>query len=595
MSEGDVNLYGWLEQFRLQDSGNAADATHYSLVGGKYTIPHSRHQQWLKRYALHLVQHAHEPVYFVEKRTPIFRMHFDLDYIQPTMPTLPEVIHMVQLLSRVFKTFYPAAGSTAGMQDLFVAIVLKAPCLPKNGSTKTGYHVIWPYLLVNCDQALTMRLACITEALQQYGERCAPQNSYDDLLDECVFMENGLRMVGSDKAKKCEMCQGKRKVNGNMCTACKGLGKVCEKRVYEPYFVLDNQGELDATRLSRLTDDDSTHRLVRWCSIRSAEPVPTTGYLKPPLAMQVTYEKMAKDRKKRNMLDAAAAAGGAAAGGAIVRAHGCKWLEDAVDMTENKLVREEVEAFIRTGMGCVEWREILARRMYYSAGAQRYLIKPFGLGCQFCLNVHRCHGSSSIYFVIDVSGIVQRCYSKKKLDGVDPPCSKFASRRVPLPRVLLRALFPDAASSRMDSEQVVLTAPVQSTVPFQVSEDIVLRPTPTHVSEYVNVLTALAPRALAAQQLWAQQQALKLQQSRQKTGAGAGAKEKGGKRGGKGKPAPNKFGTAQVIVPALPTAGLKGEQLFALDKQRAAEQESRVKRMQAEMGNASKKAKRSNK
>lgn len=582
MNDGDSHLYAWLEQFRLQDSGNASDATHYSLVGGKYTIPDSRHQQWLKRYAMHLQQHAHEPVFFVEKRTPVFRMHFDLDYIQPEVPTLVQIIQMVHLLNTVFATFYPQTEQTA---DLFVAIVLKAPSLAKGaGITKTGYHVIWPYLLVNCDQALTMRLACITEAIHRFGERTAPYNSYDDLLDECVFMENGLRMVGSDKAKRCDMCDGKRKVNGNMCTTCKGLGKVCEKRVYEPYIVVDARGQLDEVRLSRLVDEDSKHRLVRWCSIRSAETAPTAGYVKPPLAMQVTYESVAKDRKKRKTVKA-----GGGGGGEIKLVHGCRWLEDAIDVSENKQVRDEVESFIRTGMGCVEWREIIARRMYYSESAGRYLVKTFGMGCQYCLNVHRCHGSSSIYFVIDVSGIVQRCYSKKKFDGIDTPCSKYASPRVQLSKVLLRVLFPSAGYSA-DTEPAVLSAPVQSTVPFELSDQVVLRQPSTPVHEYVNVLTTLAPRALAAQQLWAQQQAMKLQH--------ALTKQKGAAKGKAGKK-PRAVKNAKAAVPAtpaiLPTAGLKAEQLFAMDKQRAQEQESRVKRLQDEMGNAAKKPKRSNK
>ena len=585
MNDGDSNLYAWLEQFRLQDSANASEATHYSLVGGKYAIPDGRHQQWLKRYAMHLQQHAHEAVYFVEKRTPIFRMHFDLDYIQPEVPTLVHVVQMVQLLNDVFKTFYPAAADTS--PDLFVAIVLKAPSLPKQGMTKTGFHVIWPYLLVNCDQALTLRLACITEAIQRFGERCAPYNTYEDLLDECVFMENGLRMVGSDKAKRCEMCQGKKKVNsGNVCTTCKGLGRVCEKRVYEPYFVVDARGEMDPTRLSRLVDDDTKHRLVRWCSIRSTDEVPTAGYVKPPLAMQVTYDSVAKDRKKRKTLMKPGAAGALAE----IKVRGCKWLEDAVDVSENKQVREEVEAFIRDSMGCNEWREIIARRMFFSESAQRYLIKVFGMGSQFCLNVHRCHGSSSIFFVIDAEGIVQRCYSKKKFDGVDTPCSKYASPRVRLSKVLLHVLFPESAKSA-ETEQVVLTAPVQSTVPFEVSQEVVLRQrqAPNHVHEYVNVLTTLAPRALAAQQLWAQQQAQKLQQALTKLKTGA--KGKTTKRGGKGV----KKEAVSAVPAVMATAGLKAEQLFALDKQRAQEQEMRMKRLQAEMGNVTKKAKRSNK
>lgn len=586
---GGSDLYVWLEQFRLQDSANGSEATHYSMVGGKYAIPESRHQQWLKRYAMHLQQHAHESVFFVEKRTPIFRMHFDLDYIQPEVPTLVQVIEMVQLLTRVFKTFY--LGVTAADADnLFVAIVLKAPSQAKNGNIKTGYHVIWPYLLVNADQALTMRAACITEAIQKGGERTAPYNSYDDLLDECVFMENGLRMVGSDKSKRCEMCVGKKKVNGNVCTSCCGVGRAGEKRVYEPYFVLNAQGDVDATRLGRLVDDDAKHRLVKWCSIRSDSTAPTPGYVKPPLAMQVTYEISVKDRRKRKQ------AGAVAGGVSDTKAHGCKWLQDGVDVTENKQVREEVEMFIRTSMGCPEWREVIARRMFYSESAQRYLVKAFGIGCQFCQNVHRCHGSSSIYFVINVSGIVQRCYSKKKVDG-SVPCSKYASPPVQLSKVLLRVLFRAFAADLLDSEEVVLTAPVQSSVPFQPGTEVMLRQMPTPVHEYVNVLTTLAPRALAAQQLWAQQQAMKLQQAvvKQKGGAVAvkGKGSWGGKRGGAGSGKTRKHNTAPSV--AIPTAGLKCEQLVAMDKERAMEQENRVKRLQAEMGNVVKKARRSDK
>lgn len=564
----DANVLAWLLKYSLPKGAPADSATHYSLMGGKYEIPDDKHDEWLERYAAHLVLRPHIPLFFVEKRTPFFRMHFDLDLVQPDVPALVDVIAMVNVCNTVFRTFYP--GCTNSKQ--FVCIVLKSPPTPKSGGIKTGFHVIWPYLLVDQTQALTLRESCIIEAVRVLGERVPPHNSFDDVLDMCVFVENGLRMVFSDKTRQCDLCKGKGRLHGNPCEQCRESKRVSENRVYRPYFVLDEHGELDTARLEAITVEEDKARCVLACSIRCVQATaPTPGYVRPPLAPACDVATTMKKHQKRQRLEKAGVRPGTVQ--AEARERGCKWLDGATEVDVKSAVVQQLEQFLQKSMGRPEWHELMVQKLFFSASQRRYLAKVYGQGAQYCTNVQRCHGSSTIYFVIDAVGVTQRCYSLKKHDGC-VQCNKYASTPVMLNKVLHAALFEEEGGADC-TEPELLVEPVQPVTP---AASAVSEQGGGKMAAYLNLLP---PEVIRQQQLVAQQSLQRLMHAIERKKAGGAPADK--------KKTKTPFHKAKAVKAAsvltAPPAA-RASDLIMLDNQRASEQKHMIQQLRKDVSGA---------
>jgi hypothetical protein len=577
----DANVLAWLMKYSLPKGSSADSATHYSLMGGKYEIPDDQHEEWLERYAAHLVLRPHVPLFFVEKRTPFFRMHFDLDLVQPEVPALVDVIAMVNVCNSVFRTFYPGSSNT----KQFVCIVLKSPPMPKGDGIKTGFHVVWPYLLVDQTQALTLRESCIIEAMKALGERLPPYNSFEDVLDMCVFVENGLRMVFSDKTRQCDLCKGKGRLHGNPCEQCRESKRVSENRVYRPYFVLDERGELDTARLEAITVEEDRARCVHACSIRCVHATaPTPGYVRPPLAPACDVVTVMKKHQKRQRLEKAGVRPGTVQ--AEARERGCKWLDGATEVDVKSAVVQQLEQFLQKSMGRPEWHELMVQKLFYSASQCRYLAKVYGQGAQYCTNVQRCHGSSTIYFVIDAVGVAQRCYSLKKHDGC-VPCNKYASTPVMLNKVLHAALFEEEGEggASVGTAPEVLVEPVQPDVPLLLTAD----GSEQGQGKMAAYLSLLPPDVIRQQQLVAQQslQRLMLAMERKKS---SGAAQTSDRKKAKTPFHKAKAVKAASVLTAPPTA--RASDLIMLDNQRASEQKRMIQQLRKDVSGS---APRSNK
>lgn len=431
----------------------AAEATHYSLAGGKFKF--SEGEQFLKLYANELrLNHA---MFMIEKRTPVFRMHFDIDMVQRTEPTEQDVVQLVSLCTEVFKTFYPGVTQKqATKMHLFHCIVLRAPSCPKRGwaaadeveapmVTKTGFHFIWPWLLVTQEQALRMRESCVASANNLLGAREKPSNPYADVIDETVLLQNGLRMLGSDKCEPCGECKNRKQERDTCC--CAGWGYVQAFRPYDLYRWVNGNGILEPGKLKKLMDPEDPLTALQVCSIRSASMTPTPGYEVPALAppcsgVELLKEKAVQQQKRQ-------------------RKKACHLTSDDRELKEdtsaNRLLKKgteigtntelvrKVQEFIRS-LG-PQWANIQIKQFTMLQNASRYWAKVSGDGASYCTNVNRAHHSSSIYFNIDSSGITQRCYSKKE-GVVDVACKSFASVPTPLSQLLLDALFTSPETLR---------------------------------------------------------------------------------------------------------------------------------------------------
>jgi hypothetical protein len=567
-------LFQWLSNFRLKDKGE--EATHYCLVGGKFCIPEKDHAQWLAYYAEHL-QVSSEPIYFVERRTPYFRMHYDLDMIQLDVPTLEDVIGMVRICNNVFRRFYPGQPE----DNRFTAIILKSPTMDKtvcaDGSTeqvavqKTGFHIIWPLLLVNQVQALTMREACVVEMVRVLPPRVFPANPMEEVVDDCVLLENGLRMVGSDKAKQCDLCGGKGRVDGDNCMNCR-YGRVPERRVYTPYCVLTAAGEPDEGKLRVLSREENKLPLVSCCSIRSAKTQPTPGYYKPPLVPEITPDMLLKEKKRHALQKTRAANGKAVVEGGI------RWLGDATSLERDSVVFQQMQEFLQKRMGRPEWAQLQIKSFLYSSTSNRYLLKVWSDGSRWCGNVGREHSSSTIFFVVNKHGVVQKCFCKKR--NYEPYCSSYASAAVKLTRTLHTVLFnEEGGESAPALPPAPLVSPIASTQPFVPTQPLPPRKrSMPDVTAQLSTLPVVAPVVHQKVQLQAQQAAQRLAQAMQhRLGSSSAAPAGTGKRGG------GKKSMKPVSHACQPSGKLRARDMVKLDKERATQSSGMVEQMRAEM------------
>jgi hypothetical protein len=202
-------------------------------------------------------------------------------------------------------------------------------------------------------------------------------------------------MVGCRKMGFCKKCKNKRDLR-ETCEMCDKSGKVDEGRVYKPKLVLDGA---DGYFKTISTD---IYVLLLETSIYNYADLPETTLIKE-LKVELTATK--KQKKQRETVD------------------------------DPLLLK--VENFIKKNFkqthGKIKIKKFVKQENIYFAEPDD----------NFCINVNRTHSSSGIYFQIKPSGICQRCYCKKdSTDGrLNGPCNSFASKEVPISKILQNSLF----------------------------------------------------------------------------------------------------------------------------------------------------------
>ena len=211
--------------------------THLLLDGGKLVVTTAREDEFRKNVVSNIKRGVAN--FITELRTPIFRMHIDLDIYEPiekpmTRTLLREWVgHMVHVVSEFFPLLIPDDPT----MDAFAAIICTTPTklnVEKHKMlwAKTGAHIIFPFVYVNSDQAIVIRSGLIQHFEKVYGRR-HKHNIWEDVFDAQVYKSNGLRMIGSFKMENCSSCKGKpSKIKTCKTGQCDGSGKYSSNRCY---------------------------------------------------------------------------------------------------------------------------------------------------------------------------------------------------------------------------------------------------------------------------------------------------------------------------------------------------------------------------
>ena len=433
-------MTGWLSAYKLPMNESPELATHFSFNGYKLCVPNKLNLEFLKAYTTQVAEG--NSLFFVERKTPIFRMHFDMDFINMEDDPEPDIELYARLCTAVFKTFFPKCTDT----KRFTCMILSSPKVAHRlvetedeiegqMGVKWGYHLIWPFLYMDQIEALWLRASVIMECKTQFGERAAPRNAYSDVIDASVLLKNGMRMIFSDKCVKCKACSVAGTRDGQTCDVCDRRRVVPAKRVCVLRTFLDPDGNVDVNRNN--SAKESLYDLIRVSSIRTSRKTISDGIVHPPFAPAPTeveeVRKLTRKSGDKEFRD--------------VSASGATFA-DTVEIGKTTRMFEMVEAHIRS-LG-EQWSGVEIAKLSLKESSGSYFAKTKGRGSSFCLNVGRDHTSSTIFFQITVDGVVQRCFSKK--DGsCSETCRKFASQKTPLPTLLRSALF--TSTSTIDTNE----------------------------------------------------------------------------------------------------------------------------------------------
>lgn len=422
-------------------TGSKEKETHMSLVGGEYGklfVPSNIHDSWLQMYTQELERGVHS-LFFAERRTPVFRMHFDLDFTQPEMVTEAFLVDLASNINSVFRGFYPEVPEDG---EEWTTVLLCAPPKPVDSMVKSGCHMIWPWLMVDQGIALQLRLNVLVHIHKTMPPRPVGGNTYEDVVDETVLKSNGLRMYGSDKAIKCKTCKSKR---GGACSIPGCMrGILVENRAYTLQTILTPSGTVDTERMDHWTRDLFT--CVRFTSTRTSHLTPTPGFVVP-------HDAISDDSVKRAHTTARTQKRLASGGGPV----------DSEVISLDSPIVQHLQNYVTMKLD-INWVNVRVKQLFLQRDRGIYTCHIDGPGSLYCQNARRAHTSSCVYFEVTQAGIYQRCFSPKSPSSAS--CKSFRGVPTQLNPWLREAMFGGNNFSKL-----FMTVPTSETTTAQILVD----------------------------------------------------------------------------------------------------------------------------
>ena len=385
-------LKKWLNSYKSKDGDKH---THLLFNGGKFCIPKDREREFIKIYTECLLKK--EKVFVVECRPKIFKFMIDLDIKENITDsseskwTDEHIEEVVKLIQNVLFEFYEINMNVICCTSPSKIIQAKGTEPQK---LKLGIHLIWPRNFIIPSDALILRSAIIQKLISVYGKR-TNGNSWEDVVDERVYISNGYRMVGSDKISR------------------DGGRPIVENRVYWPTFVMNSQGEMRHDYYNRLCKDYESLILdtsIRYVPVSVSIPltkIPKWVTIDKELSTQVKNVKKGSVRVSR------------------------------IDIGTMEFTK--LERFMNDKLPSVYSNQNLKSVQRYPDGNLLIITDS-----RHCMNIGRDHNSCGIYFLGVRKGIYQKCLCPciNLKDRIFGYCKDFTSSCFEWDPELRESLFP---------------------------------------------------------------------------------------------------------------------------------------------------------
>jgi hypothetical protein len=467
-----------------QNTGAQSKYTHLSMdghKGGLISIPPNLEWMMLKQYGIDLESKMH--FYLTESRTDYFRFFVDFDVSTGSMEITPEgrliILKLIYLTVRLFypkdtdnsvftmmildnSAFIKEARKKADVDTLepVVMLDLRNKTEKLNPSQETiplqdskqdpslvsnNMHIVFPYLVVNQEQAFSMGQAITCKFTTEVGN-IGLGKTWRDIIDNSVYLSNGLRMPGSRKCAKCPHCKGKR------CEKCHDMGKVDLGRVYDLVSVFTGE-KYDKGMLSRLRGNMC--QMLLHCTIRQPEATASTpGWKKwagcpsldPAILDRIKLHRdsilddnLSVNKRFEKLTNAKV---------------NLESSEDKIGQRKQRAVcitLVESSPFYKAALDEIQrfhadYKRTEIRSLMTTVKKTYFRACTIGEGSSVCMNlVKREHNNNSIYFIIKPCGVYQKCWcncdtTEGRKHG---QCRKFISRGNILLAHNLAILFPN--------------------------------------------------------------------------------------------------------------------------------------------------------
>lgn len=401
----------------LQKSRHA-EATHTRMdgkYGGCFLVQWECMEEFYNAYG-NDISHGRD-LFFIERNTPVFRLHFDVDF--PTLTEEARTLEFCKVLHAAVAEYFKQPKWAV------VCAVLDEQRLQRKAP---GLHIIFPEANVDSATALTI-WAGVVHRCEQKLSWCA--DDWAKVLDLGVLREKGsLRMVGSKKSVKCGAC-GDGAGRGN-CTQCHFQGRVTCDKVYWPWRVLHWDDAAAEATLALLRANEA--HAVKTCSIRTPFNSPSQDFEVPPGAPLPGKLKQSRGQGK---LDE------------ILRCDGCAF----PSKTKKELLvlqPEVLESLLRSIRAYHErFADLLVHdvvKVGGRGGGYCCWVRVRGFNDRYCLNKGSAHASSQVYFCVSFRGLTQKCFSRKPVAHAGGcACNAFEGPLRPVSELVKRALLADEA------------------------------------------------------------------------------------------------------------------------------------------------------
>jgi hypothetical protein len=301
----------------------------------------------------------------------------------------------------------------------------------ESGLLKHGVHIVFPHIIVEQSDALFMREALLEALTLEFGLTFAPKG-WQEVVDNAVYGNSGLRMIYSCKTKVCEHCKGKD--NGKDCkNVCVNGKDLSNGRPYKFRFAClngaynDDITETLKNNLLLLLNHAIIYTPLNYKTkdLEKFECCPSYGNFEESTRKNGPPKMKSKSRvfkeEKQSMRS---------------------WSK--MTLVSDDRIKEIIQHHIQTRFAAQYGK---TRVQTIKKNDKAYFVSVEGEGSNFCLNLNppRDHNSNRIWFCVERSGIQIRCFctcmtTEKRYTGM---CKYFKTPFKPINDKELKILFPD--------------------------------------------------------------------------------------------------------------------------------------------------------
>lgn len=216
-----------------------------------------------------------------------FRFYADCDLKLNFAPGHDFVLKYTRTYQRVMREFFDSDF------EVVVAFVQPDQRTESDGVRfwKSGIHWIWKNVVVNIMQAKMIAHKALAVFQEAYPDANYPPpcNTVSDQIDLKVYKASGggLRMLYNYKIEKCDQCT-KGKSAG--CIKCGSKGKLESGRLYEPLFVVRENGEINQEETANVCSNSNRAYALEQTYLRVTKPI-RIDFIRPCQLPTILYHE----------------------------------------------------------------------------------------------------------------------------------------------------------------------------------------------------------------------------------------------------------------------------------------------------------------